>query len=330
MANKTVIFVGGTSYSGSTFFDMTLANDPKGFSCGEVCALFFPYHPLHIQPDCGCADSECSIWHRLLKHGYANLFPAIFERFPEVDFIVDSSKDIFWITKQLRALKKHGIRAKHVLIWKDPFEAAMSFKKRNRLNQLERSWVNYHRLYTTCVPEFTSVSYRLLTTDCAYLKAVCDYLQIPCFEGKEQFWKKTHHTLFGNTSARVHLFQGDPGRQAICMKKLSEINAERAVRKRIRSIYYEANEDRELINWVSRRRTANPWYGKITRYLERRDVLSAETAPAGSDEKIGMPYPCILRSRLRTYWLRSKFRMKQGLDRKSVPLRIWRNRCCHT
>ncbi|MHC4179030.1 MAG: hypothetical protein ACYSWU_16065, partial [Planctomycetota bacterium] len=120
MAHKTVIFVGGTSYSGSTFFDMTLANDPEGFSCGEVSALFFPYRPHHIEPDCGCSDSDCSIWRRLLGNGYADFFPAIFERLPEVDFIVDSSKDVFWIAKQLKALRKHGIRAKHVLIWKDP------------------------------------------------------------------------------------------------------------------------------------------------------------------------------------------------------------------
>ena len=322
MANKTVIFVGGTSYSGSTFFDMTLANDPKGFSCGEVCALFFPYRPHHIQPDCGCADSECSIWRRLFKRGYANLFPAIFERFPEVDFIVDSSKDIFWIRKQLKVLRKHGIRAKHALIWKDPFEAAMSFKKRNRLNQLERSWVNYHRLYTTCIPEFTSVSYRLLTTDRTYLKAVCDYLQIPFFEGKEQFWRKAHHTLFGNTSARVHLHGDNSRGQALCLKELSEINEGQSVRSRMKSIYYETNADRELMNWVARQSAANPLYSKTRRYLEARDVRSPATTPARFAERIGVSYPRILRSRLRTCWLRCRFRMKHGWGRQPGVYRV--------
>ena len=44
---KQVIFVGSTSYSGSTFFDMTLGNDPTGFSCGEVYAFFHPFRPHH-------------------------------------------------------------------------------------------------------------------------------------------------------------------------------------------------------------------------------------------------------------------------------------------
>ena len=56
---KKVIFIGGTSYSGSTFFDMILANDPKGFSCGEVNALFNPYRPHHTDPLCGCGDINC-------------------------------------------------------------------------------------------------------------------------------------------------------------------------------------------------------------------------------------------------------------------------------
>lgn len=57
--SKKVIFIGGTSYSDSTFLDMILANDPSGFSCGEVLALFHPTRSYHIDPLCGCGDRDC-------------------------------------------------------------------------------------------------------------------------------------------------------------------------------------------------------------------------------------------------------------------------------
>ena len=300
------------SFSGSTFFDMTLANDPKGFSCGEVCNLFFPYRHSHIETECGCSDSDCSLWRQLSKHGYAKLFPTIFERFPELEFVVDSSKDVFWIARQQKALQKHGIRAKHVLIWKDLLDAAVSFKKRHRLHKLERFWVNYHRLYATYFPEFAAVSYRRLTTERGYLKAACDYLEIPFFEGKEQFWKKTHHTLLGNTSAKIHLYQDDRPRQTLLMRELSTINEEHTVRTRIRSVYYETSTDRELMDWVSRHSAANPLLSDITRHVEGRDVLKAGTARADSG-RIRSPYLHILKSRLRTWWLRSMFRLRNML-----------------
>ena len=62
MLTKKVIFVGGTSFSGSTFLDMMLANGEEGFSAGEVYALFYPYRPGHINPQCCCGDPSCTIW----------------------------------------------------------------------------------------------------------------------------------------------------------------------------------------------------------------------------------------------------------------------------
>lgn len=60
MSGKTAIFIGGSSYSGSTLLDMMLASGEDGFSAGEVSALFYPYRPHHINPECvnGCTLLE--------------------------------------------------------------------------------------------------------------------------------------------------------------------------------------------------------------------------------------------------------------------------------
>jgi len=201
---RTVIFVGGTAYSGSTFFDMMLANDPKGFSCGEVQALFRPMRPHHIDPPCGCGDPECRLWDDLKTKGENRLYESIFQCFPNIRFIVDSSKDLAWITKQSRLLEKAGIDVKHVLIWKTPAEIAYSFKKRKQGERWIRSWRNYHRLYFKVISNFRAVPYSSLVSDSSALESVCRYTGIEYFPGKEEYWNKTHYTLFGNTSAKIH------------------------------------------------------------------------------------------------------------------------------
>lgn len=83
MLAKKVIFVGGTSFSGSTFLDMMLASGEEGFSAGEVYALFHPYRPGHINPQCCCGDPGCSLWQDIKSKCIINLYLEIFKRFPK-------------------------------------------------------------------------------------------------------------------------------------------------------------------------------------------------------------------------------------------------------
>lgn len=208
---KKVIFVGGTAYSGSTFFDMMLANDPHGFSCGEVHAFFRPFRPHHRHPPCGCEDPGCTLWDDIRKNGEARLYQSIFERQPETRFIVDSSKSLPWITRQTGRLERSGIDVRHILIWKSPAQIAHSFSKRGKGRQWIRSWVNYHRLYFRLVANFRAVPYDALVSDDSVLEQACMFLGIDCFPGKIDYWNKRHHTLFGNTSARIHTREADSG-----------------------------------------------------------------------------------------------------------------------
>jgi hypothetical protein len=206
---KQVIFVGGSSYSGTTMLDLTLGNDPSGFSCGEVARYLHPTRPHHIRPICGCGNPNCRTWPSILEHGTHQLHETIFDSHRNVQFIVDSSKDVFWIKTQHDRLRRRGIDTKHVLIWKTPLEAAESFKKRGRLAVWEKSWVSYHRLYFSLIPEWTAVRYSEYVSNPASLRTICSDLEIPYFEGKERYWEKQHCILGGNHSARVHLYSFD-------------------------------------------------------------------------------------------------------------------------
>jgi hypothetical protein len=241
---KKVIFIGGTSYSGSTFFDMILANSPKGLSCGEVSALFNPYRPHHVDPLCGCGDPSCDIWARARDAGEEYLYDYLFERFPHLEFIVDSSKSPLWIERQTKRCRARGIDVANILIWKSPEEFFASCKKRGRSRDWYRMWANYHRLYWTLVADFKTYAYARLAQEPQSLTYVCEYLGIDYFAGKENYWEREHHTLFGNTSAKIHTHSKDDERYVREQEELvSETETVRSkIGQRHRSIYYQVDD----------------------------------------------------------------------------------------
>ena len=203
--NKKVIFIGGSSYSGSTMLDMMVANSREGFSVGEVHALFRPYRAHHLHPLCGCEDPSCNFWHQISTCNENRLYKTIFSVLPEVNFIVDSSKHPLWIKQQAENLQKQNIGVYHLLIWKKPEAFAHSMLKRKR-KRWHRAWKNYYRLYFSLIDDFLSIPYSALTKDPdKTLQDICKKTCLPYNEDRKNFWHKQHHTLFGNRSAKIHL-----------------------------------------------------------------------------------------------------------------------------
>ena len=200
---KKVIFIAGTSYSGSTMIDMMLANDPKGYSLGEVYALFYPWRKHHY-PQIKETKKE-DTWAEILKQHKENIYVKMFELFPEIDFFVDSSKDLLWITENIKYLKRNKIDYEVVLIHKTPEELAGSFYKRNRLEQWTRTYISYHSAFLTLIENFHSVAYKSIITDDQILKDLCLSLQIDYTDIKKEFWAKEHKTFFGNGRTRYHI-----------------------------------------------------------------------------------------------------------------------------
>ena len=69
------------------------------------------------------------------KRGENQIYETIFEFFPDVEFIIDSSKDIFWIEKQSKNLITKGIEVRNILIWKTSEKITESYYKRGRVNE---------------------------------------------------------------------------------------------------------------------------------------------------------------------------------------------------
>jgi hypothetical protein len=266
---KKVIFIGGTSYSGSTMLDMILANDEKGFSCGEVHALFRPYRSKHINPVCGCGSSECEIWKEAYLKGEKNFYETIFSLKPDVDFIVDSSKNPVWIQQQTKRLVKKNIAVKNVLIWKTPLELSYSYKKRGRLFDLKDGWVSYHRRYMSMIANWKAVKYIDVVNNPNILKSVCEYLGVDYFKNKQEYWNKTHHTLFGNTSAKYHLSEKEGSEYNYALKEFSSHLSDPSLpHQNYRRLYNVEVNDQELNKIVENNISNNIQYNIIL------DILS--------------------------------------------------------
>jgi hypothetical protein len=203
--NKKVIFIGGSSFSGSTMLDMMMANSPEGFSVGEAYVLFHPFRPHHFKPDCGCQNPDCNFWRQVRKAGEKHFYETIFTLLDDISFIVDSSKELWWIKKQSEYLKAQGVEVFHLLIWREPAAFAYSNLKRNR-KQWKKFWKNYYSLYFTLIKDYSVIAYSdLVQFPDRILYDLCRKTGLVFQQGKKKYWEKEHHTLFGNASAKVHL-----------------------------------------------------------------------------------------------------------------------------
>ena len=301
---KRVIFVGGTEFSGSTFFHMILANDPRGFAIGEAHNFLRPSQPHHFDMRCSCGETPCAVWQEVKSAGEEHLYQTIFDRFPDIEFIVDSSKNPFWIRSQTANLSRQGINTQNILMWKTPYEFAHSYHKRGNAAAWERSWVSYHRVYRTFFAEWRAIRYWDFVQKRSALESVCSYLNIPYFQNKEQYWEKIHHVVGGNPSARVHLYADNSSDyQDNVRRSTSKIEvSEKGLHQ---SIYYESNLDPEVKNSVEDRLNNNPHVIPILNMLEARDIMKPND-PLAEAENLEISEPMILLRKVK-YSLARKF-----------------------
>lgn len=279
---KKVIFVGGTSYSGSTFFHLTLANDPAGFGAGEIRHLFRPTKERFVRGTwvCGCGDPTCTLWERIKQRGEDNLYDSIFELNPEVEFIVDASKNIVWVDEQSERLARKGYDVRHIMIWKTLPEFAHSLQKRNRLQDGAElgSWPRYHKLYYSFIDQWRAVKYGHYTQDQeATLRAACKQLGIPTFEGKERFWEKRHHVLGGNLSSRIHLYAKDSDKYQDVRRRAEGTRELGTAESHHRRVYYEEPNEAALHEHIARLRRESPDIDQIEAMLLAHDIAAPTT-----------------------------------------------------
>ena len=122
-----------------------------------------------------------------------------------VNILVDSSKNLTWVIDNNIRAKKDGFDVSNILLYKEPVSFFYSYWKRGFPIHKARHdiFVKYYKRFFQANLPFIALDYNKLVADPAsILENLCQLLGISYFEGKERFWEKEHHHLFGSLGVR--------------------------------------------------------------------------------------------------------------------------------
>lgn len=276
-----VILVASAAYSGSTMLDLMLSNANMGFSCGEISALFRPWRPYHLDPVCGCGNQDCEVWQRIRAFGERRVYEGVLAQFPDRAYLVDSSKDLAWLRDQQRYLAETDLEPRYVLLWKTPLEYAYSCWKRGSAKHWARRWASYYKRFLSFAPRWLSVSYRDLARRPAQtLKELCDALGIAYQVGKERFWERRQHSLWGSDTVKLHYLEraSEEYTEAATRRARAKPNVDPAQATEIqhhRKIYYDDGYRRKLPAPMRKSASENADVTRLVALLQETDFRSS-------------------------------------------------------
>ena len=217
------------------------------------------------------ACGEIAGWYRLARHRKDATAPDAFPFAADVpacafhkealchlgiDTIVDSSKSLEWALEVNRWYQGSDIEVYNVLIWKSPVDHAYSFWKRGLRQSLSPwyyGWPFYHQRLIRSGAAFVTVRYDELISDPQRkLRRLCDYVGIPYFPGKEEFWNDDS-TLLGSSPGVKR--QIERGNSTLSMEPLhSDFEP---VRARVSKFAEKDNRVRYVMSYLSRNEIDN-------------------------------------------------------------------------
>lgn len=190
--------------------DLMLGNGDRAFSLGEVYAWFRPFRTHHFSINCSCGQKNCP-WKKLKTLKQREFHRKCFEIL-DVDILVDSSKDLTWVIDNNIQAGKDGFEVFNVLLYKEPIGFFYSYWKRGFTIKKARKdmFIKYYKRCFQSNLSFIILNYnKLVAKPASILENLCNILGISYFEGKERFWVKEHHQLFGSQSVRKQVLNGE-------------------------------------------------------------------------------------------------------------------------
>ncbi len=291
---KKIIYILGGARTGTTMLDAILGNAPDAFSCGEMYAWFRPWHINHYSIDCACGNATCPIWTKLKEYSEKEIYDAIFNEL-NVNYLIDSSANLAWvIDHNLRLSNRYDII--NLVIWKDPITLYYSYWKRDikKLTGLHSFSSNFKKYYGNIIKSglpFYSIKYEDFVNDTSkVLKRLCEIIDIPYFEGKERFWEKEHHFLYGSYGVKKQI-----------LNKNSTIIREEPKPEKFKPQMLEAQ------NYISQDKTLSSIVNSLSKY----DIMNENVEDSRSDKIIKPFYYYFLQmKRLYRKMFPAKFEIK--------------------
>lgn len=192
---KKVIQICGSVRGGTTILGLILGNAPNTLVLGEVINLFYPVRQDYTEKRAELMKDP--VWKKILTDRPKNLYTNLFSAFPEVELIIDSSKDPFWYDLDWN-LKGYEIH--RVMIYKSPKDLVKSFRKRG-MDNWEKVYQGIYQRYFTLFKQTPSVSLdELLDEGSTCLKELCEFFGLTFSETRRNYWEREHWNFFGSTT----------------------------------------------------------------------------------------------------------------------------------
>jgi len=206
---KTLINIFGAGRSGTTMLDLMLGHDEKSFSLGEVHAWFRPFRKHHFNIICSCSAASCPYWDKIKNLPEFEFHLKAFELL-NVDFLIDSSKNLNWgIDNNIWGIK-NNFQVINIVLYKNPINYVYSIWKRgeNIDDAIYRYTIYYKYFLQTNLP-YVAIEYEQLVNNTdTILKEICTITGQKYFKNKKNFWEKEHHHIFGSMGTRKQIEKG--------------------------------------------------------------------------------------------------------------------------
>jgi hypothetical protein len=237
----------------------------------------------------------------VIASGEKRLWQSLSGLMPEIQFFIDSSKDLFWLKDSIERQSDEFCYV-DLLIWKSPAEYAFSRMKRGKLRGWKKSYIRYHERYFSIVKNWRAIRYsELAMNPHEKLKTICRAANIPFHEGLDKYWKKQHHSLFGSLSARLHLYDKqsesfeDIAQSRSKYKPKIENGNDLEITKH-KSIYYDQNVMSKLPALIQKEINTDSQLEQIAKFLKAKEVDNPATEA---------PQPYIVRGTATPFWHRT-------------------------
>jgi hypothetical protein len=221
--NRVVCFIAGAGHSGSTLVGMVLGSHPDCFYAGEASKTRFLGNPRKElrKRTCKICGEACPVWGGFVVAEEPDLYEQIARR-TGASVIVDSTKNIDWITARAAEASAGGAALRLVVLRRDGRAVINSrvrkYPDRDPREHIE-GWIEQVRrtqaFYDTFAHPKVIVRYEEFSlAPAAVSQRLCDFVGLDYRPDMLEFTRHDHHPLGGNSGTQYLVARAHGGGQA--------------------------------------------------------------------------------------------------------------------
>lgn len=206
--NCKIVFICGSSHSGSTLLGSILGSHSKCFYAGETNKTQF-YNikgEISVDKNCKICGPTCRIWSVYDSNSSVDLYEQL-SRITGKEIVIDSNKNIGWLNKQIDLMENKNVKLFLIYLQRDGRAVINSKIRKYRDKSVEKhinGWIKQivftNELYKRFRGEKVKIHYEDLAskTD-ENVRKICEFLEISFEPDMVNYFYFEHHPLGGNT-----------------------------------------------------------------------------------------------------------------------------------